>query len=49
MAMKHRISKTEEGGKALKALKESTERGTQTLDLSCMDQFRKKEKNKQTN
>lgn len=37
MTMKHRMSKTEEGGKALKALKDSTEKGTCTLDMSGMN------------
>ena len=37
--MKHRVSKTEEGGIALKALVESTKNGTQTLDLSGRNQL----------
>ena len=37
LAMKHRMSKTEEG-KVLKALEESTEKGTQTLNLSGLNQ-----------
>ena len=37
MTMKHRTSKTDEGGKVLKALKESTEKGTQTLNMNGTD------------
>ena len=32
--MKHRMSKTEEGWKALKALEECIEKGAQILDIS---------------
>ena len=39
MTTKHRMSKTEDGGKALKALKESTEKGTRTLDMNGMNQL----------
>ena len=39
ITMKHRMSKTEEGGNALRALKESTEKGTQTLDMNGMNQL----------
>ena len=40
--MKHRVSKTEEGGKAFEALVESTKNGTKTLDLSGRNQSLKK-------
>ena len=40
--MKHRVSKTEEGGKAFERLVECIKNGTQTLDLSCRNKLLKK-------
>ena len=37
--MKHRMSKTEEGGKAFERLVKNTMNGTQTLDLSGRNQL----------
>ena len=44
MTTKHRMSITEDGGNALKALRESTEKGRQTLNMSGMNQLQKKKK-----